>query len=207
VRLGQDVSAVSLATIGPIDVAIVATGPSPRPPLQLGRPTLTLTATASTSLVSSWDLLSGAASVPAGPVVLLDDVGHMEAMSVAQHLVERGCHVTVVTRFSEMGSQIQPAWATWSGKEHLARAGVALLARTFISAIGDGTVTASPLDGGADVELLAGAVVHVTYHEPNLDLARALSTVVKEVHVIGEARTQRFLTVSIRDGFETGRSL
>jgi 2,4-dienoyl-CoA reductase-like NADH-dependent reductase (Old Yellow Enzyme family) len=207
VRLGQTVSAESLAAVGHVDVAIVATGPSPRAPLQLGRPTLSLAATASTPVISSWELLSGNGSVPAGPVVLLDDVGHMEAMSVAQHLVEPGRHVTVVTRFSEMASQIQPAWATWSGKEHLARAGMTLHARSVISAIGEGTVTVSSLDGGADVELSAGAVVHVTFHEPNLGLTEALSTIAPEVHVIGEARTQRFLTVSIRDGYEAGRSL
>jgi hypothetical protein len=113
----------------------------------------------------------------------------------------------VVTRFTELASQIQPAWATWSGKEYLARAGVALLPRTYISAIGDGTVTVSPLDGGPDVELQAEAVVHVSFHEPKLDLVEALSTIATEVHVIGEARTQRFLTVSIRDGYEIGRTL
>ena len=207
VQLGHAVSAASLAGLGRVDVAIVATGPSPRPPLQLGRPTLALTPTASTPLVSSWELLSGTASVTPGPVVLLDDVGHMEAMSVAQHLAALGCDVTVVTRFSEMASQIQPAWATWSGKEHLARAGVRLLARSFVSAIGEGTVTASLLDGGADIELAAGAVVHVTFHEPNLDLVTTLSAIADEVRVIGEARTQRFLTVAIREGFEAGRSL
>ena len=76
-----------------------------------------------------------------------------------------------------------------------------------ISAIGDGTVTVSWLDGGADFELSAEAVVHVTFHEPNLDLAETLSTIAPEALIIGEARTQRFLTVSIRDGFEAGRSL
>jgi hypothetical protein len=140
-------------------------------------------------------------------VILIDDVGHMEAMSVAQHLAGGGCKVRVVTRFTEMASQIRPAWATWSGKEHLARAGVALLPRTFVSAIRDGAVTVSSLDGGPDVEVVAEAVVHVTFHEPNLDLAEALSTHASEVHVIGEARTQRFLTVSIRDGYEIGRTL
>ena len=207
VRFGQPLTTESLAGIGPVDVAIVATGPTPRTPLQLGRPALTLVPTASTPVVSSWQLLGGTAVVPPGPVVLLDDVGHMEAMSVAQHLVEHGCRVTVVTRFAELASRIQPAWATWSAKEHLARAGVELLARTFVSAIGDGTVTVSPLDGGADVELPAGALVHVTFHEPNLALAEALSTVAREVHVIGEARAQRFLTAAMRDGFEIGRSL
>lgn len=205
VHLGQELSVAALAGIGHIDVAVLAAGPSPRPLLQLGRPTLALTPTASTPVISSWELLSGVASVRPGPVVLVDDVGHMEAMSVAQHLVELSCQVTVVSRFSELASQIQPAWATWSGKEHLARAGVSMHARSFISAIGDGAVTVAPLDGGADVEVAATAVVHVTFHEPNLDLVEALSTVAHEVHVIGDARTQRFLTVAIREGYDVAR--
>ncbi len=207
VQLGREVSADSIATIGHFDVAVVATGPSPRAPLQLGRPTIILNPTAATPVISSWELLSGAVSAPTGNVILLDDVGHMEAMSVAQHLVEHGCDVTVVTRFSEMASQIQPAWATWSGKEHLARAGVTLLPRTFIRSIDDGSITVTPLDGGSDLELAANAVVHVTFHEPNGALTEVLSSIAAEVHVIGEARTQRFLTVSIRDGYDLGRAL
>jgi 2,4-dienoyl-CoA reductase-like NADH-dependent reductase (Old Yellow Enzyme family) len=203
----RDVSAESLADLGRFDVAIVATGPSPRPPLQLARPALTLTPTASTPLLSSWELLGDTVQVPPGPVVLLDDIGHMEAMSVAQSLVARGCTVTVVTRFSELASQIQPAWATWSGKEYLARAGVELRGRSFLADIGDGSVTVSPIDGGADMELPAVAVVHVTYHEPNLDLADRLSSIADEVRVIGEARTQRFLTAAVHDGYEAGRSV
>jgi NADPH-dependent 2,4-dienoyl-CoA reductase/sulfur reductase-like enzyme len=207
VRLGQELVASSVGAIGHVDVAIVATGPSLRAPLQLGRPSLVLTPTISTPVVSSWEVLSGTTSVATGPVVLLDDVGHMEAMSVAQFLVERGNRVTVVTRFSELASLIQPAWATWSAKEYLARAGVELQARSFVSAIGEGTVTVSPLDGGADVELPAVAVVHVTFHQPGLDLAETLSMIAGDVRIIGEARTQRFLTVSIRDGYEAGRSI
>jgi hypothetical protein len=207
IRLGQDLSAELLADGERFDIAIVAAGPSPRAPLQLARPTLELTPTPSTPVHSSWELLSGTVGVAPGPVVLLDDVGHMEAMSVAQHLVELGCAVTVVTRFTELASRIQPAWATWSGKEYLSRAGVQLHGRCFIGSIGDGAVTVSSLDGGADIELPATAVVHVTYHEPNLGLADQLSPVADEVWVIGEARTQRFLTASIRDGYEAGRSI
>jgi hypothetical protein len=185
----------------------VATGPSPREPLQLGRPTITLVPTAATPVLSSWELLSGAVTLPPGPVVLLDDVGHMEAMSVAQHLVGLGRAVTVVSRYSELASQIQPAWATWSGKEYLSRAGVKLHGRCYLRSVGEGTVTVSPLDGGADFELEAAAVVHVTYHEPNLGLAAQLAAVADEVLVIGEARTQRFLTAAIRDGYEAGASI
>ena len=207
IRLGQELNAESLGALGRFDVAIVATGPMPTPLLQLSRPSLTLTSNASTPLVSSWELLSRSGSVPCGPVVLVDDVGHMEALSVAQQLVQQGCRVTVVSRFSELASQIQPAWATWSGKEYLARAGVELRGRSFISAVGNGSVTVSALDGGRDVDIPAGAVVHVTFHEPNLSLVDVLATVCDEVHVIGEARTQRFLTAAIRDGYEVGRRI
>ena len=207
VRLGEALTAESLSALGRVDVAIVATGPTPRPPLQLGRPSLSLTSTASTPVLSSWELLNGSRSVATGPVVLLDDVGHMEAMSVAQYLVSQACEVTVVSRFSEMASQIKPDWATWSGKEYLARAGLELRGRSFIRAVGDGSVTVAPLDGGRDVEVPATAVVHVTFHEPNMDLATSLATVVSEVRAIGEARTQRFLTSAIRDGYEAGRLL
>ena len=210
VRLGCELTAEGVADIADIasyDAAIVATGPTRRAPLQLGRPSITLSSSKSTPLIDSWDVLDGSRTVSRGPVVLLDDVGHMEAMGVAQFLVEQGCSVTVVTRFSELASLIQPAWATWSGKEYLARSGVALLGRSFVRELRDGTVTVASLDGGSELEIPATAVVHVTFHEPNADLATALTRTVSDVQVIGEARTQRFLTVAIRDGFEAGQRL
>ena len=106
-----------------------------------------------------------------------------------------------------MAKQIQPDWATWSSKEYLAKASVTLRGRSFVSAVGEGTVTISGLDGGCDVEVPATAVVHVTFHETNPELGEALAAVAGEVRVIGEARTQRFLTASIRDGYEAGRVL
>ncbi len=207
VRLAYEVTEASITGLGHFDAAVVATGPAPRAMMQLGRPTLSLTASESTPILSSWDVLSRAHPLPLGPVVLVDDVGHMESMSVAQHLVSCGCEVTIVSRFSELASLIKPDWATWTAKEYLARAGVKLRARTFISALTDGSVTVSSLDGGPDSELPASAVVHVTFHEPNLHLAETLGRLVDEVHVIGEARTQRFLTTAIHAGYETGRLL
>jgi 2,4-dienoyl-CoA reductase-like NADH-dependent reductase (Old Yellow Enzyme family) len=207
VRFRQEIVLDCLSTIGPVDAAVVATGPAPRPLLQIGRPSLALTATTSTPVVSSWELLGGPVPASWRQVVLVDDVGHMEAMGVAQHVAAGGCDLTVVSRFAEMASQIQPPWATWSGKEHLARTGVRLLPRTFISAIGDGVVCISSLDGGNDVEVESDVVVHVSFHQPNLLLADALGEIAADVHVIGEARTQRFLTASIRDGYEIGRTL
>ena len=95
-------------------------------------------------------------------------------------------------------------------KEHLARNGVVFRGRSFVGRIGNGSVTVGSLDGGADVEGPAVAVVHVTFHEPNLELATQLGAEIGEligsIHVVGEARTQRFLTDAIREGHEAGRS-
>ena len=84
------------------------------------------------------------------------------------------------------------------------RAGVELRGRSFISAVGEGTATVSALDGGADVEVPANAIVHITFHEPNIELVAVLADVANEVHVIGEARTQRFLTAAMREGHDIG---
>jgi NADH:flavin oxidoreductase / NADH oxidase family/SnoaL-like domain len=95
VRFRQEIVLDGLSTIGPVDAAVVATGSVPRPLLQIGRPSLALTATTSTPVVSSWELLCGPVPASWRQVVLVDDVGHMEAMGVAQHAAA-GAEITKV---------------------------------------------------------------------------------------------------------------
>lgn len=142
-----------------------------------------------------------------GPVVVLDDVGHMEGLVVAQHLMEIGSDVTVVTRFDGMASRIAPDWSTWSARQHLARADVKIIGRSFVAEIGDGTATIGSLDGSSDTTIPANAVVHVTHHEPNSTLADQLATTADVIHTVGEARTHGFLTSAMQDGFELGMRL
>jgi 2,4-dienoyl-CoA reductase-like NADH-dependent reductase (Old Yellow Enzyme family) len=211
IRTGVEVDPLDLELIGRPDDVIVATGPSPRPgSLQVGRPALTLRSDASPPIVTSWDILSGAHPVdPDRPVVVLDDVGHLEGMAVAETLVDAGCPVTAVTRYTEMASLIMPPFAVWAGREHLARSRFELRARSYVSAVGDGAVVVSSLDGGPDTKVDAAVVVTVTFHEPNLGLAAAIGAARPEtaVHVVGDARTQRFLTAAINEAHLLARSL
>lgn len=207
VHLGSEIDATSPATIGRFDVAALAGGPIPGDPIQLGRPAVSLQSTDATRLLSSWEVFGEQAPPLSGPVVVLDDVGHMEGVVVAQHLVDSGCDVTVVTRFEGMANRIAPDWSTWSARQHLARADVAVRGRAYLAEVGDGVVTIGCLDGGSDTTVRAAAVVHISHHQPNLELAALLGDVADVVHVVGDARTQRFLTAAIRDGFELGMKI
>lgn len=206
VHLESEINATTIETIGHFDDAIIAAGPQPGSCVQLGRPTIALTPSPQTRILSSWEVFEEELAV-SGPVVVLDDVGHMEGLVVAQHLVETGCEVTVVTRFDGMASRIAPDWSTWSARQHLARADVKVIGRSFVAEIGDGTATIGSLDGSSDTTIPAEAVVHVTHHEPNSTLADQLTTTADVIRTVGEARTQRFLTSAMRDGFELGMRL
>ena len=210
VRTGFEVSAEGFAALGPFDAVIVATGARERSaPLQLGRPALVIEtgATEPMPMFTSAQLLSGAATLPAGPVVVLDDVGHIEGLAISEWLVDAGCSVTAVSRYTEMASQVLPPFASTAGREHLARSAFTLRPRSFVAAAGHGSVTVSSLDGGPDVQVPANALVTVTFHEPNTALADALAAQGAAVHVVGEARTQRFLTAAIHEGHRVARSV
>ncbi len=210
IHTGVELDADRLAALGPWDAAIVATGPAPRPGLlQLGRPALVVAQTGPLPLpvVSSWDLLGGKHTLPPGPVVVLDDVGHIEGLAICQWLVDAGHSVLAVSRYTELASQVMPPFATTAGKQHLARSDFRLYARGFVSALASGAVTVSSLDGGPDAVLEAVALVNVTFHEPNTALEPALGALSAQGHLVGEARTQRFLTAAIAEGHQAARGL
>ncbi len=214
VRTGVAVHAESIAALGRFDDVIVATGPRQRgAPLQLGRPALVIdtSGTPPVPFLTSSHLLSGAVMPPAGPVVVLDDVGHIEGLGICEWLVDAGCVVTAVTRYNEMASQVLPPFASTAGREHLARSSFTLRPRSFVAAARNGCVTVSSLDGGPDVQVAAQALVTVTFDEPDTALgdalADALAAAGSRVHLVGDARTQRFLTTAIHEGHRVARNV
>ena len=209
-RTGFTVDTDALDALGPFDAVLLATGPQPRPaPLQLGRPALMIEATGTEPMVmlTSAQLLGGAMKPPVGPVVVLDDVGHVEGLGVCEWLVDVGCRVTAVSRYTELASQVLPPFASTAGREHLARSAFTLRPRSFVKAAGDGGVTVASLDGGPDMDVPARALVTVTFHEPNTVLADSIAARGATVHVVGDARTQRFLTAAMHEGHRVARSL
>ena len=212
VRTGLAVDAKSdaLATLGAFDAVIVATGPQARRVLlQLGRPALVIDAIGSEPMrwLTPSELLSGSASVSPGPVVVLDDVGHIEGLSICEWLVDAGCQVTAVSRYNELASQVLPPFAATAGREHLARSAFELRPRSFVKSAGGGGVTVGSLDGGPDRQVPALVLVNVGFHEANMALADALMTQGAAVQVVGDARTQRFLTVAIQEAHRVARAL
>lgn len=96
------------------DVVVVASGGLPDPVVTEGEELVT----------STWDVLSGSASL-AGDVLVFDDLGQHQAPSTAEYLAERGCKVELATAdrmvAAEMGNLNYPIYM-----EHLYRLGVTM---------------------------------------------------------------------------------
>ena len=95
VRLGVEADADLVRTAGP-DVVILATGARPARPWWAGD---------LDRIVDVRDVLEGRA-VPAGDVVVVDELGFHQATSVAELLADRGCQVEIVTNGMVVGQDL-----------------------------------------------------------------------------------------------------
>lgn len=122
VRLGTAVGAAEVLAERP-DVVVVATGGSPRVPEIEGAD---LTA-------SAWDVLAGQVQV-GGRVLVFDGEGRHGAISVAQHLAERGSTVVLATPDRLVGRELGgSSYPVYLGA--LARAGVTLMTDRHLTAV------------------------------------------------------------------------
>lgn len=207
VRTGVEASPDQLDELGELDAVIVATGPVSRStPLQMGRPAHQIEGLGLLPCFDSAAVLAGQ-PLPKGPILVLDDVGHIEGMSVCEALVNAGHPVVAVSRYTELASQLLPPFATWAGREHLARSDFSLMGRSFVRRLSPAGAVIGSLDGGPDKPLKAVAMVAISLQQPDTRWAPALAARGITSHVIGDARTPRFLTAAISEAHRVARAL
>ena len=209
VALGAEMDAALLEQLAP-DAVVLATGSTPRRDgFQSLRPGYTVPGLAAGSLLTSWDVLGG--EFPdADTVIVVDDLGHFEAIDVAEFLAEQGRHVHFVTRYPTLGFRLEGAW-DMMGKPHLER----LLARRFdlhtraqLLEVGAAATVIAPLEAPQRrLELPTGAVVMVSGSLPNRGLVGSLAGSNIDRRVIGDAVTPRLLEVAITEGHMAALSL
>ena len=208
VRTGVAASPGDLAAFGRPDVVVVATGPVRRRGiLQMGRPALAIDTAQALPIYDPAEVLAGTRSLPRGPVVVLDDVGHIEGMSVCEALVEAGHPVIAVSRYLELASQVLPPFAAWAGREHLARSDFRMHGRSYVSGVAAEGVAVASLDGGVERRIDAAALVTIGFHEPETAWCDTLAKLGVEALTVGDARTQRFLTVAINEAHRVAREI
>ncbi|HEY3954969.1 MAG TPA: NAD-binding protein [Streptosporangiaceae bacterium] len=195
VRLGAEATGPAIAGIGPAAV-VIATGSHPSP---AGFPTdLPVTDAAA--------VLAGE-HVPGQHVVLFDEFGDWQAMSVAHALAARGAAVDFVTPTAYPGSALD--LTNWRVTyQRLTELGVRFHPVAEITAaqgsevvINRGFGTAEQTIGNVD------AVVAVTMPAARDELYRELRGGPYELHVTGDALAPRGIEEAIYDGYQTGREL
>lgn len=150
---------------------------------------------------------------PAGPVLVYDDDHYYVAHSTAELLRSLGLDVTLVTPLADLSQWSYYTLELRRLEERLARAGIPIISRTRLAAVGDHAVT---LTCGSTTETRAvGCLVTVTLREPEGALALALMTRRAEwqrfgidtVQVIGDARAPGTVAAAVYAGAAAARDL
>jgi hypothetical protein len=138
-------------------------------------------------------------------VVILDAVGHIEAIGIGHYLAERGRTVTVVTPLHS--PLLLDAETMQKALPRAVRAGVRWRPNTVIVGIGDHDVTVADVLSYTVETLPADHVVIRTHGAANDALYHALSGDVPEVVRVGDAVVPRLADRAIFDGHMAGRSI
>lgn len=158
---------------------------------------------------TAWDLLGFGRRSPVGStVVIYDDTGTFEALTVGLHLVSEGRQVTLVTRFDFPGARIPFPPATLEAtRERLLQGDVTIIPATRLAEISPNEVTVASIDTGRQRSLPADTVVVVLNHQPNRELSDALQDVGVTHHLIGDANGTEELQRAMREANLVARGL
>jgi hypothetical protein len=187
---------------------IVATGSTPRMDgLQPVYPAQPAGGVDQAHVLSSIALLTGGVPDGTATALVLDTVGHFEAIAAAELLVGNGVAVTYVTSLPSFGG---PAVLTSQrdvpALEFLHAGEFSLLTRHHLVEIRSSACVVRPLQSARTLDIPADVVVLVTQNEPNRALHDELVAAGHpDVCLIGDAASPRDLHVAIHEGHRTAR--
>lgn len=195
------------------DAVLVATGAMPRGDGRLAaNPGIEIAGHDRPNVHSGRDIFDVPLVALGGHAVVYDDVGHYEAIAVAEYLIEHGVAVTFVTRHAGFAPTVDGFVRTEPALRRLRQGDFTLVPRARIDAVGDGTCTLAWIEGGATWEVIADRVVIVGYNRPLTDVydrlaqPRANRPPLK-LRRIGDADAPRDLQAAIASGHMAGRFL
>ncbi len=217
-RLGVDVRLSTFAEAPDIsakspDAVIVATGSVPRMDgVQAYNPAYPAKGVGQPHVFSSHDIFDVQRERLGRTALVLDDVGHYEAIGVAERLIEAGVKVSFVTRLSSMTPPMDVAMRLEPALHRLRKGDFALHVRSRLIDIRRGECEIGSVDGEQTTTVPADTVVLVTFNEAQSDLYRALGGGRRAhrdfaLHIVGDAHSPRDLLAAIREGHMAGRFL
>lgn len=206
VACGSRVDADLIADMGPEDV-VIATGSAPsRDASQAARPLLAPIPGSDHSHVIDPDLLlEGTAPIATGTVAMvIDDVGHYAGFGIAEWLLDAGAEVVLVTGRSRLAPLMEPARAVAPMKSRVAGRAFTLVTDHVVERIDSGSVVVRSILGGPERTIRADLVVPVLPRRPVVPGLPVQRDDGPTIHVVGDARSPRFLQVAIDEGHRVG---
>jgi len=186
------------------DHIVVATGSLPRDTVVQSRSpgtTFDLKGEGSRRTFTSIDVLASVPSRTSEPMVVFDDLGHYEAIGIAELLIENGQKVVFAT-----------SWPSFAPMLHNSNMGEPALARMHQTGLLEVVYNAKLvsfdgaeiclgfLDGRSDQTLSCGGLVPVTARVSNNELSVALQAKSLKAEAVGDARAPRYIRQAILEG-------
>ena len=193
------------------DVVIVATGGLPDTSFpQVMVPNQEIPGSAQSHVYTAWDALGFGGRATIGKnVVIFDDTGNYEAISVGLKLVDQGVPITIVSRFDSVGEKMPfPPATVEASRERLMKGDVTFIPAVTIQEIGKDSITVKSKFNHATVTTIpADTVILVTYHMPAVDLADALDEMGIANRLVGDANGGQDLGRTMREAAIVARSI
>ncbi|MGE0386054.1 MAG: FAD-dependent oxidoreductase [Gammaproteobacteria bacterium] len=207
VRLNTYMDADAVRAEG-ADHVIVATGSLPRTDgFQIAIPGEPARGVDQPHVVSSTELLTNPNLKLGGTALVLDDVGHYEAIAAAEFLIGKGVAVTYVTWHPLMAPQVESFARTIPALTRLHTGSFDLLTRHALVEVQPGRCLVRPLQGTRTREVPADTVVLVQFGEPLRDLYDELRPALPGLQIVGDAAAPRDVLVAIAEGHMAARGL
>jgi thioredoxin reductase len=212
-RLGVDVRLNTYVELADVeaelpDLTIVATGSIPRMDgVQVGSPGEPASGIDKPHVLSSTDLIMGPRRDHGSSAVVVDNVGHFEAVVAAIHLIRQGVSVTFVTHHAGFAPYVQTTLRDYWALEQLNRGDFTLLVRHHLIEVKASSCIVRPLQGKNHREIPAQTVVLVTPNEPLRSLHDELKLAGRKSVLIGDALSPRDLLVAIAEGNRAAREI
>lgn len=159
-------------------------------------------------IVSSIDLFLDRTRDWGGRALVVDEIGHYEAIACAEYLMEKGAAVTFVTRHKMFAPGIDVALRTQPALERLHAAGdFTLLVGSQLVAARAGSADVKPQFGSRIETIKADTIVFVPIRPGQSALAEDLEARGVSAIRIGDALAGRNLQTAIREGHLAARAL
>lgn len=183
------------------DVVVIATGGFPPEMLMTARSPLNPVPVAPGSVVLDLrELLNSPRPVGQGRALIIDDVGHYDAIAAADVLFEEGFAVNWVTRFDSFAHLLQGALVSEPALRRFAWRDFTFRPRHEVRSVRPGVATIASIDGGPEKELPVDLVVANLNLVPSRELWRALQADGIPLFLVGDAQVNAFLPSAIAQG-------